>query len=353
MPKNNKILIALDIDQMHLHDHTNKKPGWQSWIKSRDYWHKLYSQMTRDAEQQGYDVVFAIITSKPKIDPFVVEQVQSFRDLLQKHNEGNFTHKLGHDFVVMREWSKTQLGWQDSVEFKSLINGLNLRPKPHSIPTPNVETLFHQDRLGPNDVEVKKSAAVKRIAGAHDVPLENCFMMDDSPMVHKDMEENGINYFKAPQKFTAYKNCELDEEVVSQVLGEDDELDMTRELEKSSCELGQEIALKFYNGFIYQHHHSHKRALEPRDVSPSSNVINPESASAVSSSHHVIAPSQIGQQSQYDEEESDEEDIIQVQKQPRIGGHPLTIVGSGGLTVPESGADTNRLLASPKSDIGY
>lgn len=303
---NKRILIALDIDQMHLHDPTGRARARDSWIKSKQYWQDLYRQLRDDAQQQGYEVKFAIVTAKDIVDDLMQEQIKGFEEFLKDDENGNFKVKDGWSYAAVRGWAKhPKTGEiQDYIKYQSLTGDKSFNLEQGSTLVPNIETLFDQ-RQKISD-KLKKSAAIERIAKAYDISLENCFMMDDSPTVHADMKNKGINCIEAAKVFNKYNSEAIPKRALNQVLGEKDKLDMSSEIESPSCDLGKELADKFYKGLIYQDKHDEQLHAN-KHASPPNN--NPEAP--------AVAPAEI------------EHESIEVTRQPSIPNLSLTLLGKG------------------------
>lgn len=203
---NNKILVVLDVDGVHLdgrrinkHDKTPLSPR-RCWIGSKKEWQKLYYQADEIAQKWECDLVFAIVTAKSGVDDLLLEQVRAFYPLLTKHNQANFVKTCNSSYYcAIRNWlsdddSQTltsnikfyEFSGQASKEvyvtdYKGLPNIESVTPVPYS-------STAYQNKNN----KVTKSDAIKRIAQAHEIPLEQCVLIDDSPVVIKEVQAEGI-----------------------------------------------------------------------------------------------------------------------------------------------------------------
>lgn len=205
-------IIVLDIDQMHMDGNKDPHNAANCWIQSKAYWVKLYSDMAQAAEDKGFNVVFAIVTAKSRVDHLLLEQVSGLYDLMQRHNESNYRFIKDDLCACVRSWSFNGQDWQDYIRFYSLASHHVYSCSAEQLAVPNIETLVCQE-LDNIPEKLKKTAAIQRIAEAHNVGLSDCWLIDDSRIVQTEAEKAGVNCIKAANKFYDYHMKHIDNEL--------------------------------------------------------------------------------------------------------------------------------------------
>lgn len=168
-----KFLIVADLDYTHF-DHSKKEVVWMG---SKDFWMDIYRHIFRMAKAQQIDLLFAIVTNKPSFDDICVVASREFSGLLQLNSFSSaFTYiKIsGEDYCLVSQQGETL--YECIQEDKNVV-AVDKNLLPHFI----------------IEEGAKKSKHIKILAAHYDIALENCLMLDDTPMVLEDMDSNGIS----------------------------------------------------------------------------------------------------------------------------------------------------------------
>lgn len=205
---NNKLLLALDVDGVHL-DGKQSPVASGCWIGCKQQWIDTYSRARQMAENYDCELVFAIVTAKSFVDDLLLEQVKAFECFLQKHHSANF---MEYSPSIWNLWNEGQFcavkNWQeiDAGQFESDIkfyrydydtdDDFDIGPTYTS--TPNIEALIPlKSQALDSYMElpdyVRKSGAIKRIAKAHDIPIKRCILVDDTSAVLQEAQQEDIN----------------------------------------------------------------------------------------------------------------------------------------------------------------
>lgn len=188
------ILLALDIDNslMWSPNLYSFDDVTQHWIGGPHHWLLYFQDLREQVKQQGFNLQFAIVSSKGSFDDLVKEAVEQLQILFE---DGLNPHTVCYDEPCLQyclarvEVSDTDVDKHADYIIPTdldLESDCHVKTRPHEYNEPVISIIPQGD--------TNKSRAIKRMAQAYDVPLDQCIMFDDIEAVHQDVANAGIPY---------------------------------------------------------------------------------------------------------------------------------------------------------------
>lgn len=166
-----KILLALDLDYTHF-DSTKALP---TWLGSKEFWINLYREVVKIAASRDVDVVFAITTSKDKIDDICIEAATVLGEFITRHCPHQY--KIDH---LKGYWVLVNL--DGKLQFECLYKIETRHDSIAETAFSHFHIKFHED----------KSPLILDVAEIHNIPAHDCILLDDSPKTLQLARENKI-----------------------------------------------------------------------------------------------------------------------------------------------------------------
>ena len=173
MIKKRKIILILDIDDTLFH---YTKNGPIRWIGGESkFWMDLLTEVECIANKDNSKIILSVVTAKDFFDEYASLVARTFKDFLSKSNTNSFK------IIENKDWCLINV--KGRVVYEELWGIRQI--------TDVSQELFS------NFLVLKKgsmkSEAIRLLAQHYDVPLGCCVLIDDTPVVLREAEKNGIN----------------------------------------------------------------------------------------------------------------------------------------------------------------
>lgn len=164
-----KIIFICDLDYTHF----NTAKEGVTWIGSENDWLAFYDMCRQVAAHRGVELLFAVVTNKPSFDDIAETAAISFKHLLSINNHAMYVDGQRSNWCLVRH--DKQLRYECLSEPKSTpCHFTNVTS--HFVVVPNKN----------------KAPYIHEIAAFHQIPPENCLVLDDTPDVLLDVKNNGM-----------------------------------------------------------------------------------------------------------------------------------------------------------------
>ncbi len=205
-----KILLGLDLDYSHFNSSITHTAAWFS---SESFWIDLYKSIVTSATELGVEIIFAVITKKPKFDDICEEAALKFRQFLETSSVPMYIDRAGYSYCLADVNGTLRY---EGVGISGIINvGKDI-----------TFSNFMIIELG------QKSTALLKLSKVHGIPEKQCIMVDDTPDVLADVKAAGFHPISL--------HCFHDQHATTEQLNNADYV--KGHLEKFSKELKQKVA---------------------------------------------------------------------------------------------------------------
>ncbi len=164
-----KMLFVLDLDFTHFNS-AAKDP---TWLGSKEAWLAFYQECIDIAAKEGVELIFAVVTNKPKFDDITEAAAIAFEPLLSIANPGMYIEERHLKWCLVQQGYTLQFECLTDIETQEC---LSTNVFSHFVIVPYKE----------------KTPYILNIAQRHDILPEHCLLLDDTPSVVLDAKLHGI-----------------------------------------------------------------------------------------------------------------------------------------------------------------